>query len=150
MTNHNLICSPIIAGNNTIQSVSSYKLLGVIISSDLSWNRHVEYVAKKANKRLYSLRILKRCGIPQSSLVKVYLSLIRPVLEYAVPVLQNLTQVLACSLENVQKRALRIIFPTSNYPDALVAAGLHTLEERRNSVCHGYGTKATQTGSPYL
>ena len=62
---------------------------------------------------LASLRILKRCGIPQSSLVEVYLSVIRPVLEYAVPVWQNLTQVLACSLENVQKRALHSIFPTS-------------------------------------
>ena len=54
MTNHNLICSPIIIGTNTIQNVSSYKLLGVIISSDLSWNRHVEYVTKKTNKRLVS------------------------------------------------------------------------------------------------
>ena len=62
-------------------------------------------------------------------------------LEYAVPVWQNLTQVLVCSLENVQKRALRIIFPTSNYSDALVAAGLHSLEERRNSICHGYVQK---------
>ena len=51
MTNRNLICSPIIIGTNTIQGVSSYKLLGVIISSDLSWNRYVEYVTKKANKR---------------------------------------------------------------------------------------------------
>ena len=147
LTNLNFIPSPIIIGTNTIQSVSSYKLLGVTISSDLSWNRHVEYVTKKANKTLYSLRILKRCGIPRSSLVKVYSSLIRPVLEYAVPVWQNLTQVLACSLENVQKRALHIIFPTSNYPDALVAAGLHRGKKEFNMsrLC----TKATQTGSPH-
>ena len=66
MTNHNLICSPIIIGTNTIQNVSSYKLLGVIISSDLSWNRHVKYVTKKANKRLYSLRILSAVAYPKA------------------------------------------------------------------------------------
>ena len=142
------MCSPIIIGTNTIQNVSSFNLLGVTISSDLSWNRHVEYATKKANERLYSLRILKRCGIPQSSLVKVYLSLIRPVLEYAVPVWQNLTQALACSLENVQKRVLHIIFPTSNYSDVLVAAGLLSLEERRNSICHAYVQKLRKQDHP--
>ena len=62
-----------------------------------------------ANSRSLQAAALKRCGIPQSSLVKVYLSLIRPVLEYAVTVWQNLTQALACSLENVQKRAFAYI-----------------------------------------
>ena len=54
MTNHNLICSPIIISTNTIQRVSSYNYLLLINSSDISWNRHVEYVTKMANKRLYS------------------------------------------------------------------------------------------------
>ena len=45
------------------------------------------------NLRLYSLRVLKRSGASMSALVKVYLSIIRPVLEYAMPVWQNILQV---------------------------------------------------------
>ena len=39
------------------------KLLGVTISHDLSWNKHVENIVKKAGKRLYMLYQLKRAGI---------------------------------------------------------------------------------------
>ena len=88
--NHNFILNSIVLGNNTIETVNTYKLLGVHISSDLKWNCHVEYITKKANKRLYSIRILKCSGAPQIQLVWVYVSLIRPILEYAVPAWQNI------------------------------------------------------------
>ena len=39
---------------------STYKLLGNIISNDLKWSEHIDYISKKASKRLYSLRILKK------------------------------------------------------------------------------------------
>ncbi|CAB4033726.1 Hypothetical predicted protein [Paramuricea clavata] len=45
-----------------VQSVSSFKLLGVLLREDLSWCDHVDYVIKKANSRLYALRKLKRLG----------------------------------------------------------------------------------------
>ena len=47
---------PVSVGNQGIERVGSYKLLGVIISDDLKWNAHVEYVIAKAAKRLYALR----------------------------------------------------------------------------------------------
>jgi hypothetical protein len=39
-----------------IEIVQTIKLLGVIISSDLSWNAHVDYICIKASKRLYPLK----------------------------------------------------------------------------------------------
>ena len=69
-----------------VEQVDNDKLLGVTISHDLSWNKHVENIVKKAGKRLYMLYQLKRAGISQSDLVTVYLSVVRPVLEYACPV----------------------------------------------------------------
>jgi hypothetical protein len=39
--------------NAPLETVDSYKLLGVHISKDLSWNTHCDYIVKKANKRLY-------------------------------------------------------------------------------------------------
>lgn len=47
-------------GNNTVECVITYKLLGIIISNDLKWNEHTDYISKKATKRLYYLRILKK------------------------------------------------------------------------------------------
>ena len=46
-----------------IERVSHYKLLGVFISSDLSWNMHCEYVLARANTCLYAWRVEMRCGL---------------------------------------------------------------------------------------
>ena len=51
---------PISARNQEVERVESYKLLGVIISDDLKWKAHVEYLIVKAAKRLYALRLLRR------------------------------------------------------------------------------------------
>ena len=52
-----------------VEQVDHAKLLGVTISQDLSWNKHVENIVKKAGKRLYMMYQLKRAGISQSDLV---------------------------------------------------------------------------------
>ena len=56
-------------------------LLGVIISDELKWNAHVEYVIAKAAKRLYALRLLKRAGVTPEDMLKVYTYKIRSVFE---------------------------------------------------------------------
>ena len=76
----------IIIEGNPVEVVDHAKLLGVILSDDLTWNMHVDSIVKKAAKRVYMLYQLKRAGISQSDLVTVYLSVVRPVLEYACPV----------------------------------------------------------------
>ena len=65
---------------NEIDNVQYAKLLGVTISSDLSWNKHVENIVAKAGKRVYMLYQLKRTGIGQNNLETVYVSVIIPVL----------------------------------------------------------------------
>ncbi len=56
------------------------------MSNDLSWNKHIDGIITKASKRLYVLYQLKRAGVSQKDLLRVYLSVIRPVVEYACPV----------------------------------------------------------------
>ena len=48
----NFSLSPIIIGNKVIERVSTYKILGVHVDCDLKWNTHLEYLCKKASKRL--------------------------------------------------------------------------------------------------
>ena len=63
------------------------------------------YYCEKSGKRLYMLYQLKRAGITQKDLVSVYVSVVRPVLEYACPVWHtNLPQYLSILI--IQKRAL--------------------------------------------
>ena len=77
---------PLTVGGSVIESVVTYKLLGVYISEDLSWNVQIEHVVKKANKRLYALRALKKSGLTIKQLVQVYCSIVRSLLKYACPV----------------------------------------------------------------
>ena len=44
----NFTLRPLAVGNNCIEHVSTYKILGVFIDSDLRWNSHVDYTYKKS------------------------------------------------------------------------------------------------------
>ena len=68
---------------------------------------------------------LKRAGIRQTDLVNVYVSVVRPVLEYACPVWHtNLPKYLSDNIEMIQKRALKSIFPDKGYDDILYKLGM--------------------------
>ena len=65
-----------------LQTVKDAKYLGVTISSDLSWNKHVDNTAKNATTSLNFLkRNLNACLIAAKD--KCYKSLVRPIMEYA-------------------------------------------------------------------
>ena len=106
-----------------------------MVSHGLSWNCHVDYVIKKANTRLYALRILKKAGLSQSELVNIYCSFIRSSIEYASPAWSSLTVYLSGVIESIQKWALRIIYPDTSFGGALICTGLETLSTRRDNLC---------------
>ncbi|CAB3993653.1 Hypothetical predicted protein [Paramuricea clavata] len=136
MNNNSIIVS------NVVERVTNYKLLGVQLSEDHKWNKHVDYIYKKACKKLYSLRVLRRAGVQQRNILKVDLTTIRPVLEYAVPVWQAIPVYLSERLESIQRRALRIIFPSiDNYDEAMMMAQTPTLKSIREQLCKKYMTK---------
>ena len=115
--------------------MSTVKLLGLNISSDLRWNCHVAEISKKVASRLYFLKQLKRANIPAKDLLIFYLTCIRPVTEYACPVFHNaLPAYLSAELEQLQKRAMRIICPFVPYRDALHQANLEALSRRWQSI----------------
>ncbi len=90
-------------------------------------------------KRVYLLYQLKRAGVSQNDLLNMFLSVIRPVLEYACPVWHtNLTQYLSEHVETVQKRALRVIFMGHSYDKILHITDLPMLSQRREQLCKEY------------
>ena len=145
----NFTLRPLVVSNNSIERVSTYKILGVFIHSDLRWNSHVDYIYKKARKRLYSLRILRRAGVDQASMLKVYTSSVRYLLEYALPVWQSIPGYLSDKTESIQKRALEIVFPPADsYSDALELARMKTLAYRRDNICKEYMYKMKDLNHP--
>ena len=54
---------PIVLDSTEIVRVQQAKLLGVMLSNDLKWQGHVDYVCAKRSQRLYFLRMLKRAGM---------------------------------------------------------------------------------------
>jgi len=99
----------------------------------------------KASKRLHILRVLKRGGVPPADLLKVYFALSRSVLEYCCPVWHNALPVrLSDSIERVQMRALRIIFPALHYQETLATIGCVSLHTRRMELCSKLFTKINE------
>ena len=95
--------------SQTVERVTTYKLLGVHIDSTLSWSTHIEHIIKKATTKLYFLKQLKRPGLPNSHLLHFYITVIRLVLEYCAPVWHyTLTKAQSGSLEADQKCAIHI------------------------------------------
>jgi len=83
----------------------------------------------------YFLKQLKCAGVPRAQMLHFYISVIRPVLEYAVPVWHHILT--RTTIESVQKRALRIIYSFSNdipYSNSLDIADIASLSTRRNEL----------------
>ena len=134
-TTHKVI-HPYFMEGTTVSEVAHVKYLGVSISEDLRWNRHVADITKRASKLL---GLLKRNLSPCDRKVKeaAYFGLVRPILEYASQAWDPHTANLIDELEKVQRRAAR--FVSGNYHDYTPGSmtkiindlGWQTLEHRR-------------------
>ncbi len=80
-------------GDEIIQRVNfhkpRHKLRGVWYQDNLKWNRHVDEIVRKANKRLFFLRECRRANLPQEIALTCYQTKIRSMLEYAAPIWSN-------------------------------------------------------------
>ena len=115
-----------------LEVVEEYKILGIIVSTDMKWNKHVDYICKRGYSQLWTLRRLKKLGASSKILFDIYEKHIRSILEYASPVwspmltLENINQ-----LERVQKCVFAIIFGQNKYHKNLSKNGKISLEDHR-------------------
>ena len=102
--------------NENIERVESFKLLGVIITNDLTWDKHIAAICSRANQRLHFLTLLRRAAVSRADMLHYHTTVIRPVIEYACPLWQsNLTVEQKHQLERVQQRAIYIITDSADY-----------------------------------
>ena len=122
--------------DTTLERVSAFKLLGLWIDDNLKWQTNTDYIIGKAVKRLFLVKILKKFAGDKIDMERFSISAIRPTLEYGAQVWHGgLTIAQSSSIEKVQRRALREIYSEKDYEKLLLKAGMHTLEQRRNTMC---------------
>ena len=92
-------CPPVATCGCILEEVKPSKFLGVFISHDLTWTVHCDYIMKKANRRLYALRQLRRGGVSAHDSVMVYYSRVRSILEYTCIMFAAFPQYLSDSLD---------------------------------------------------
>ena len=131
--------SPVVIESRKIKVVFSATLLGVVFSGNLKRQAHVDHITSKAAQRLYSLSLLKRAAVDPKSLVRVYVALVHPMVEYTCQVWHTgLTRDQSKQLESIQHRALDIVFLDTTYRQACGLAKLVTGEEHRENACRTF------------
>ena len=126
---------PVTMDGGSIAVTEKAKLLGVIINNSLTWNDHVEELVKNAGRKLYFLTQLKRARVTPQDLVAFYCACVRSSLDYACAVFHfSLPQYLQTELERIQKRALFTIYPGLSYAEALVEAGIESIQDHQRQL----------------
>ena len=139
--------------DNQLQVVKETKLLGLMITDDLRWNANTEYICKRAYKKMWTLRRMKKLDVEPMVILDVYEKEIRSVLELAVPAWHSgLTIKQAADIERVQRVAVNIIlsdcktgYCNMSYNMALVKLNLDPLEVRREKLCQTFARKTLKS-----
>ena len=121
--------------NTPLEKVDHAKYLGVTITKNLNWKKHINnIIAKATNTRLYLQRNLQ--SFERETKLLCYKVFIRPIVEYACSIWSpNGTQSLVDSLEMIQRKAVRWIENKWKHEFSptrmLKSLNLRTLEMRR-------------------
>ena len=134
--------------NESVGIVEQAKLLGVIISDDLKWDKNTAYIVKKANTRMQLLRKISKFTKSSYEKKNIYILYVRSILEHSCVVWHSsLTEENSTDLERVQKAAVKIILGNNyeDYQEALIKIDLDTLEIRREELAHNFAINCVKS-----
>ena len=106
--------------NVKIKPADAHKHIGGTLSADSKWSKHINNVVVKASRQIAVLRKIK-FKVSRNFLENIYMTFIRPLLEYSCVVWDNCNVADADSLEQLQFEAGRIVTGLTCY------ASLHSL-----------------------
>ena len=117
-----------------IRAVSEHKYLGLFVDEKLNWKKHIEYLRTSSLKTLSLFRHLtsKSWGADMQSLIRLYIMLLKPKLDYGCEVYSTCSK--TSSLDPVQNEVIRIAsgaFRSSPIPSLLAVSGLKPLSHFR-------------------
>ena len=126
-------CPQLYLAGQPLECVQSYKYLGVIITSNLSWSEHIQSICNKSRKLVGLLYRQFYQNADSDILRQFYLSCIRPHLEYACTVWDPYLAKEKALLEAVQKFACKVCCKNWNmdYESMLAHLNIPSLQQRR-------------------
>ncbi|XP_061844152.2 uncharacterized protein [Nerophis lumbriciformis] len=116
---------PLYIDGGCVERVSSLRFLGVHLEEDLSWRTNTTAIVKRAQQRLYFLRVLRNLHLRQDLLVSFYRCSVESILTYCICVW-------FCSCTAAERKALQRVV---NSPQKIIGCPLPSLEELYNSRC---------------
>ena len=89
---------------------NSAKFLGVIFDQQMTWQQHIDYLVGKCNKRLNLMRAISgtRRGATHRSLITIYRTLIRSVIDYGAAAYDSASASQLQRIDSIQYSALRL------------------------------------------
>ena len=129
---------------SSIPTKTETKLVGVIISQNLSWQKNTEYICAKARRKIWILRRMVKMDMDIPTIFDVYTKEVRSLLELAVPVWHSgLTRLQSRDIERIQKISFKIILGPAyeNYNQACKYLATQSLEDRRLKLCLKFARK---------
>lgn len=114
-----------------------HKHLGITLNSDCKWTSHIANICASVSKKLSILRKLKYI-LDRNSLSKIYITFIRPVMEYGCELWNGCGVELADKLEKLQLEAARVVTGLPSYASRqslYIETGWEKLIDRRNRSC---------------
>lgn len=106
-------------GSTPLNVAENYELLGVLFSSNFSFNNHLEHICKSASRLV---GFVSRCtnGMPHDSFLLLYKTLVLPVLLYCGSIWHPFNVCHLDRIEAVQRRATRILYQRK-FPNEIVS-----------------------------
>ena len=131
--------------SENVEVVKSSKLLGTIITDNLTWDENTNYLVKKGHTRMQLLRKVASFTSSKEEKKNIYIQFIRSIIEQSCVVWHSsLTQENSNDIERVQKSAVKIILGKeySDYDQALIKLNLDSLKTRREDLCTNFAVKS--------
>jgi hypothetical protein len=119
--------------NEQLSVVQTYKHLGIHFNNKLNFRDHIQKISTRASKQLDVMKSLKY-KLDRKTLEAIYMSYVRPILEYGCIIFDNCDKDCKSMLENIQLEACRIItggIRGTSHEALYEESGWEKLEERR-------------------
>ena len=131
-----------------IESTDKMKILGFHFDSRPTAHAHVAALRARMRETVWVIRHLKHSGFNEPELVRVYKTVVRPVLDYCCVVYHSiLTDEQDQIIERLQAQALKSIFGYKmSYAEMRDRAEITTLRARRIYLCDKFARKAMANG----
>ena len=116
-----------------LSRVFEHKHLGVVLNGSFTWSNHIEYIYRKASRSIGHISRSKH-SFNRSTLIKLYVTLVRPIIEYGSVLYDNLSIKDNYRLELLNRRSAIICSGAISRTETrslLGDLGWNTLKQRR-------------------